>query len=269
MDHNDSPWVDRRMESLEPPAAWQPDSAAALARFRKMHRQAAVARKQRIWIAFGAVAACLAVVAVWPRMFPPGDTQRPGVLLPASFRVAGSASAPILAEIYSDYQCGHCSSLFLETVPRLITDYVDTGKLRLLHRDLPLPQHPHSRTAARYANAAGRIGRYDLAVEQIFRTQELWGRDGDVSGRLAAVLAPSELARVRETVRDSSEIDAAIDADIEMARRDDVRQTPTLVVVANGKRRSLAPVPPYPLLRSYLDELLKANCREDPKAARC
>jgi len=96
MDHNDSPWVDRRMESLEPPAAWQPDSAAALARFRKMHRQAAVARKQRIWIAFGAVAACLAVVAVWPRMFPPGDTQRPGVLLPGRVLSQHGIQAPHL-----------------------------------------------------------------------------------------------------------------------------------------------------------------------------
>jgi hypothetical protein len=77
------------------------------------------------------------------------------------------------------------------------------------------------------------------------------------------------MERVRGAVRDSADIDAAIDADIEMAQRDDVRETPTLVVVANGRRRTLAPVPPYPLLKAYLDEQLKTNCRENPKAARC
>jgi protein-disulfide isomerase len=265
MDHNDSSWVDARMESLEPPRTWQPDSAAGLARFRRLRRGAEIARKRRIGAAFAAVAACIAVVAIWPTAVP----DRANLVLPASFREAGSASAPIVAEIYSDYECEPCARLLTETVPQLVTDYVRTGKVRLVHRDLPLPQHPHARQAARYAGAAGRIGRYDAASEFIFRTQREWGADGNIEARLARVLSPAEMEQVRSGVRDSREIDAAIDADIEMARRDDVRETPTLVVVANGRRRTLAPVPPYALLKTYLDEQLKINCREDPKAARC
>ena len=154
-------------------------------------------------------------------------------------------------------------------VPQLVTDFVRTGRLRLLHRDLPLPQHRYSRLAARYANAAGRLGAYDLAVDRIFRTQREWSADGNVDASLAAALPPAEMARVRDLVRNSSDLDASIDADIAMARRDEVRMTPTMIVVANGERHSLAPVPPYPLLKSYLDELIKANCRENPQAARC
>jgi hypothetical protein len=74
---------------------------------------------------------------------------------------------------------------------------------------------------------------------------------------------------VRETVRHSSDLDAAIDADIAMARADDVRETHAMVLVTNGKRHTLSPVPPYYLLKGYLDEALRMNCREDPKASRC
>lgn len=268
MDHNDSSWVDARMESLEPPHAWQPDTASGLERFRRLRREAAISRKRRIWAVLAAAAACIAAVAIWARVSGPGTT-RPNLILPASYREAGSATAPIVAEIYSDYQCGHCARLLTETVPQLVTDYVVTGKVRLLHRDLPLPQHPYARQAARYANAAGRIGRYDLVSEMIFRTQREWGADGNIDAHLTNILSQAEMEEVRSSVRESAEIDAAIDADIEMARRHDVRETPTLVVVANGRRRTLAPVPPYPLLKTYLDEQLKINCREDPKAARC
>lgn len=268
MDPNESTWVDRRMESLEPPAGWQPDTEAALARFNRRRGNETAVRRRVIWTAFAAVAACLAIgVLLLPRQSP-NRPQRKGVVLPASFRETGSPKAPIVAEIYSDYQCGHCAALFLETVPRLVTDYVETGKLRVLHRDLPLPQHAYARLAARYANAAGSIGRYDAAVESLFRTQSQWAADGNVDGRLANTLSAADMDRIRDAVR-TADLDAAIDADIAMARQDDVRQTPTMVVVANGKRQALAPVPPYALLKDYLDDLLKDNCRQNPNSTRC
>jgi len=274
MDHNDSLWVDRRLESLEPPSDWQPDSAVALERFHRLRRQDTLARRRRIWIGVAAaVAAGLAMVVWVPRVFAPGHgVPGPGaapLASPAAFRETGSPDAPIVAEIYSDYECGNCAALYLDTIPQLVADFVRTGKLRLLHRDLPLPQHRYSRLAARYANAAGRLGDYALAVDRIFRTQRDWSADGDVDASLAAALPAAEMARVRDLVRHPGDLDASIDADIAMARADDVRMTPTLVVVSGGERRALAPVPPYPLLKSYLDDLIKANCRENPQAARC
>ena len=256
------------MGSLDPPQAWQPDSNAALDRFHTMRREAAVARRHRLWALGAAVAACVAVGAFLPGVLPSAK-QNGAPVLAASFRVAGSASAPIVAEIYSDYQCVPCARLMQETMPRLVTDYVETGKVRLLHRDLPLPQHPYAREAARYANAAGRIGRYGAAADVLFRSQREWAADGNIESRLSRGLPSADMGRLREALQHREEIEAAIDADIEMAQRDDVRVTPTMVVVANGKRRTVAPVPPYAVLKTYLDEELKINCRENPGAAKC
>lgn len=268
MDPNDSSWVEGRLAALDPPAAWQPDSTAAMIRFRR--RADGRRRAFRLWLGIAA-AACLAVFFLWPGFSsrPVAPSRTAPATVTAAYRITGSAAAPIVAEVYSDYECGHCAAFYAETVPRLVSDYVATGKMRLLHRDFPLPQHRFARAAARYADAAGLAGSYDAAVERIFRTQTQWAADGDIGSRLAGVLPPAAMKTVRDALRDPAALDAAIDADVRIALSDGVRMTPTLVVTANGRRRTIAPVPPYPLLKSYLDDLLRANCREDPNAARC
>jgi len=270
--------VDERLAKLDSPSGWQPNAGAALTRLRQRDRDAATRRKWRKWLMVAALAEILVLaIPFWNRIFPshvappPGTPEKPVILaqVKSNFRETGSANAPVICEIYSDYECGHCAAFYLETMPMLTADFVQTGKVRLLHRDLPLAGHPHSGLAARYANAAGRIGKYDLAVDRIFRTQQSWAGTGDLDGQLAAALPAGDMARIRDLVRNSTDLDQSVDADIEMGRNDHVTQAPAMVVVANGRRQVLAPVPPYSLLKGYLDRVLETNCREDPKATRC
>src|ERR1700712_5429954 len=60
-----------------------------------------------------------------------------------NFKESGSPTAPITIEVYTDYECPACRELFLNTLPPLTTDCVATGKVRLIHRDYPLPQHQY------------------------------------------------------------------------------------------------------------------------------
>ena len=100
-----------------------------------------------------------------------------------NFKETGSVLAPITCELFTDYQCPHCATVFLQILPGFLAEYVSTGKVKLIHRDFPLPMHPHARIAARYANAAGVLGYYDVVVNQIFRTQAIWAASGDVARR--------------------------------------------------------------------------------------
>lgn len=174
----------------------------------------------------------------------------------ASFKQSGSPSAPILCEIYTDYECPACAELYRDVVPRLTAEYVETGKVKLRHRDYPLPQHPYSRLAARYANAAGTLGQYDAAVNQLFRTQAQWGTDGSIDQRLTQVLAPGVMQKVRALVKDDASLDDSVAADQAMGTQDHINQTPTIVVVYKGKRQAIAGFPNYSLLKTYLDQLL-------------
>ena len=42
-----------------------------------------------------------------------------------------------------------------------------------------------------------------------------------------------------------------------MAVMDKINQTPSMIVVVNGRRQLLVPMPAWGLLKSYLDDLLK------------
>src|SRR6266700_2080301 len=47
----------------------------------------------------------------------------------------GSKTAPVTMEVYSDFQCPACKTLFTTTNRRLMDDYVTSGKVYLIHRD--------------------------------------------------------------------------------------------------------------------------------------
>ena len=173
-----------------------------------------------------------------------------------NYKESGSADAPIACEVYSDYECPSCAAFYRDTMPLLIAEYVQTGKVKLLHRDFPLAQHPYAKLAARYANAAGQAGQYDLAVNRLFQKQDLWSMGGDIDAQLAPVLPPAAMRRVRDMVAHDVRLDDTVAADQAMGVADHLRATPTLVVVWKGNRQAISPIPSYALLKSYLDDLL-------------
>jgi protein-disulfide isomerase len=182
----------------------------------------------------------------------------PPVRVPAArnFKESGSVLAPITCELFTDYQCPHCATVYLRTLPGFIAQYVSTGKVKLIHRDFPLTSHAHARIAARYANAAGALGYYDIVVHQIFRTQAIWAASGDVGTQVAQVLPPKVMDRVRDLVQNDAHLDDTVAADVAAGQQVGLNQTPSMLVIYKGKSQMLAPIPPPELLKSYFDELL-------------
>jgi protein-disulfide isomerase len=285
-------WVDRCMEALDPPQAWQPNAAHALVRFRERQNAYRVRRTRWTWAAAAASitgiglfllapapcsgAGCVksgpaappaTVAVIKPVEAPPPppalvaaaaapQSARPAPKPMRSYKESGSVLAPITAEVFSDYECPHCATVLLQVMPWFIANYVSTGKAKLIHRDFPLPQHQYARLAARYANAAGTLSYYDIVVNQIFRTQAIWAASGDIGTQVAQVLPPDVMDKVRALVQSDAHLDDTVADDVAVGRQDGLNQTPTMVVVYKGKRQLLAPIPPPELLKSYFDELL-------------
>lgn len=67
----------------------------------------------------------------------------------------GSPSAPVTLVEFTDYQCPFCRKFESDDWARLKKDYIDTGKVRFVHRDLPLEFHPNAEPAAEAAHCAG------------------------------------------------------------------------------------------------------------------
>lgn len=180
----------------------------------------------------------------------------------ANYKEMGSPTATVSVEAYTDYECPHCALFFKAFMPQFTADYIATGKVKFVHRDYPLPQHPHSQLAARFANAAGEVGFYELVVNQIFKTQDIWsinnptGGTGNIDAEVAKVLPPGAMQKVRELVKNDPRLDESVKKDVDMAMNvDHVTQTPTVIVVSKGKREAISSImeTPYSIFRKYLD----------------
>ncbi len=167
----------------------------------------------------------------------------------------GSKTAPITMEVFSDFQCPACRTLYLSVWRLLLDNYVNTGKVYLIHRDMPLPVHAHSRVAARYANAAARIGKFEAVEQVLFEKQESWAASGDVDGTVANVLTAAEMTKVRALVKGGT-LEAGIDRDLALGKTGRVTQTPTSVITAKGQTYPVAGVVSYQVLKQFLDQLL-------------
>jgi len=180
-------------------------------------------------------------------------------LTPAALTVAksfGSASAPIRIDEFSDYQCPSCPAFYQNTLCLVIDNYVSTGKVFVVHHDFPL--HPHSRDAARWANAAAAAGHFETIEQQLFSKQDDWGATGKIEPVIAAVLSPAELKKIQAIYQqDATQLDAAIDHDVSLGQQEAVNATPSIFVTAHGSTQALPPGgTSYTLMKQYLDYLL-------------
>ena len=167
----------------------------------------------------------------------------------------GSKNAPIVMEVFSDFQCPACKTLYMSTNRELFDNYVTTGKVYLVHRDFPLPMHAHSRVAAQYARAAAHIGKFEPVEQALFQNQDKWEQTGDVDGTVAAALTPAEMTRVRALVKSGS-MDVLIQKDVTIGNADRVSQTPTTIFHAKGQTFPYAGGMTYDILRNFLDQLI-------------
>jgi protein-disulfide isomerase len=195
------------------------------------------------------------VVEAKAASLPPVPQAAAGLLDIDPHKAFGSKSAPVTMEVFSDYQCPACKTLFTTTNRRLMDDYVSTGKVFLIHRDFPLPMHAYSRVAARYARAAAQLGKVEPVEQALFQNQEKWEQSGDVDGTVATVLSPAEMAKVRALVKGGT-LDPMIDKDSALGQTYRVNQTPTTVFHCKGQTYPYSGVMTYDVLKTFLEQLL-------------
>jgi len=70
----------------------------------------------------------------------------------------GKDDAPVTIIEFTDYQCPFCGQHARTTLPELRRDFIETGQVRYILRDLPLPMHPFAVKAARAARCAAKEG---------------------------------------------------------------------------------------------------------------
>ena len=139
----------------------------------------------------------------------------------------GSRNAPVTMIEFSDYQCPYCKRHADQTVPALLKDYVQTGKVRYAFRDFPLTQiHPLAAKAAEAARCAGDQGKYWEMHDRLF------ANPGELQADKLPVHARSiglDEAAFRACL-DESRHAAAVQEDLEAGAKIGITGTPAIVV---------------------------------------
>jgi len=104
----------------------------------------------------------------------------------------GRDDAPVTIVEFSDYQCPFCLRHFLNVLPIIKKEYIDTGKVRYVLRDFPIASlHPQAKKGHEAAHCAGEQNKYwemhdtlfanskDFSIPSLKRYAQGIGLDGD------------------------------------------------------------------------------------------
>ncbi len=144
----------------------------------------------------------------------------------------GSPDAPITVIEYASFTCPHCATFHDSVYRDLKRDYVDTGKVRFVHREVFFDRF--GLWASMVARCGGEM-RYFGIVDRIYATQSNWTASGD-----PAVIADS-LRRIGLGAGLSEEQLESCLSDRDMAQAlvgwyqgnaqaDDITSTPSFVI---------------------------------------
>jgi protein-disulfide isomerase len=172
--------------------------------------------------------------------------------------VLGSASAPVVMQLYADFQCPACKLFVTTQLPALVNDFVKPGTLRIEARDIDIlgtGSPNESLELAVGAACAAQQDRYWQFHDLVFWNQ---GREnkGDHDAAFIAQMATG--AEVDEAAWSAciggTEIRTAVDTATRTAIAAGVNSTPTLVI--NGQ--SIVGVPDYAKLADAIRQAAAA-----------
>ena len=151
----------------------------------------------------------------------------PSIFLTEGSHIRGEASASATLVEFSDFQCPACAS-FYPIVKQLESD--SQGKLKVVYKHYPLPQHKFAQKAAEAAEAASAQGKFWEYHDMLFENQNDFSLENfkKFAGELGLDQAQFDADF------DSAKYAGFVRGDIELGTKLSIDSTPTFYL--NGKK---------------------------------
>jgi len=178
---------------------------------------------------------------------------------PVSFK--GSKDAKVTVVEFSDFQCSYCARFVLQTLPRIEEEYIKTGLVRFVFRNLPLDRiHKAAFRAAEAADCAGEQDQFWAMHDLLFTNRA--GLGDEAFAQFAEQLNLNTQAF--EACMVERKFKADVESDISEARQLAINGTPTFLIGltqpgSNQIRvlRSLRGAVSYDQMKQALDSVLE------------
>lgn len=179
------------------------------------------------------------------------ETEAEGEAVEVQEMTLGNPDAEIQVIEYASFTCPHCAN-FAETVfPELQENYIDTGKIEFVHREVYFD---------RYGLWAGMVARCDSEkyfglADLIYERQRDWaqGEPAEIAENLKRLGKTAGLSdeQLEACLSDGAKAEALYETFQQNAKADDVTSTPTFII--DGEKYSNMG---YDEFSSILDEKL-------------
>ena len=175
---------------------------------------------------------------------------------PPGSKELGSPDAPVVVEIWSDFQCPYCG-LAARNLKTIEDEYVKTGRVRLVYRHFPFIGE-ESRWAAQASECAAAQGKFWTYHDLLFAHQKGENEGNFLPGRLRelarqAGLDEEEFKRCFQEERYAS----VVTEEFNQGRARGIRATPTFFI--NGQMIEGALTPEQ--LRRIFEEILARSSK--------
>ena len=172
--------------------------------------------------------------------------------------VEGSSCAQLIMVQFSDYTCGHCALYTKETYPEILKNYINTGKLRYVVIDYPLPENFPAVTASEAAHCASKQGKYWEMHEEIYLEQESLN---DINSMASSINLDMEKFNA---CMDSKKYESVIAKNIELGTRLKIPSVPNFIIARidpenPGKVKGISYIrgaKPYTYFQQEIDKAL-------------
>ena len=150
----------------------------------------------------------------------------------------GNPDAKVTIIEYASYTCPHCASFHAGTYKALKTEYIDTGKVNFIFREVYFDRY--GLWASMIARCAG-PEKFFGVTDLMFKTQSTWARAGEPAAIIEELRKIGRLAgmdgdTLEACLNDNDKAKTLVAWYQEKAGADDINSTPSFVI--NGKKHS-------------------------------
>ncbi len=199
-----------------------------------------------------------------PQVAPTEDTSPKKVSVDDD-PVMGDKNAKITMIEFLDYECPFCKRFFDDSLPQIKKEYIDTGKVKLVIRDLPLSFHQNAHKEAEAAECVREQGGDEIYYkyhDEIFKRTTSNGT-GLALDQLAVIANDLELnGATLQSCLDNEKYKAEVDKDIVDAGSVGATGTPAFFIgksnadgIITGTK--IVGAQPYNAFQAEIDKQLK------------
>lgn len=167
--------------------------------------------------------------------------------------ILGDENAPLEMIEYASFTCPHCARFHADVYPQLKADYIDTGKVKFIYREVYFDRF--GLWASMIARCAG-ADKYFAFTNLLYEQQREWAGSGDPAVVIENLRKMAKLSGMTDETLDACMSDAEQAQSLvgwyqANAERDDVSSTPTFII-GGEKYANMA----YVEMKAILDEKL-------------